>query len=196
MPKRVEHRPDPLGSDLVDWRILQEFPHAVLAFVGGVTRTSGPCASLPFIDEARNEFLHYAAYHQDAAPSPDLDVLDTAALWALFPKQSAPPPIFRYSASLPKTANPASSLAISFSYGADVVWKWDASTGQWVHTYSGQTDIDALTGKPVTTTNIVVEVVPSPSAPTSRAPAARVTSRARLSVVAAASSSATARTSR
>lgn len=143
----------------VDWHILQEFPHAVLAFVGGVTPNQQTVASLPFIDDA-NEFLHYAAYHQDTARvAPDSTYSSTAALWALFPKQSAPPPIFRYSASLPKTANPASSLAINFSYGTDVVWKWDASTGQWVHTYSGQTDIDALTGKPVTTTNIVVEVV-------------------------------------
>ncbi|MGA8297510.1 MAG: DUF3048 domain-containing protein [Acidimicrobiales bacterium] len=143
----------------VDWHVLQVFPHVVLSFVGGVLPNQQTVASLSFIDDA-NEFLHYAAYHQDPQRvAPDSTYSSTQALLALFPKQSAPPPIFRYSASLPTGAHPASSVAINFSYGTDVIWKWDASAGQWVHTYSGQTDIDALTGKPVTTTNIVVEVV-------------------------------------
>ncbi len=51
------------------------------------------------------------------------------------------------------------ALAINFSEGTDVVWKWDPSTGQWIHTYSGVTDVDALTDQPVTTTNIVVQIV-------------------------------------
>jgi hypothetical protein len=143
----------------VDWHILQMFPHAVLAFVGGVTPNQQTVASLSFIDDA-NEFLHYAAYHDDPQRvAPDATYSTTQALLGLFPKQSAPPPIFRYTSGLPTGAHPASSVAINFSYGTDVVWKWDASTGQWIHTYAGQTDIDALTGKPVTTTNIIVEVV-------------------------------------
>jgi Protein of unknown function (DUF3048) N-terminal domain/Protein of unknown function (DUF3048) C-terminal domain len=143
----------------VDWHILQVFPHVVLSFVGGVTPNQQTVASLPFIDDA-NEFLHYAAYHDNPArTAPDATYSTTAALWALFKKQPAPPPIFRYTGALPTGAHPASQVAINFSYGTDVIWKWDASTGQWVHTYSGVTDIDALTGKPVTTTNIIVEVV-------------------------------------
>jgi hypothetical protein len=143
----------------VDWHVLQVFPHVVLAFVGGVTPNQQTVASLPFIDDA-NEFLHYAAFHQDPQRvAPDSTYSTTQALWGLFPKRSAPPAIFRYSASLPQGAHPAASVAINFSAGTDVVWKWDASTGEWVHTYSGQTDIDALTGKPVTATNVVVQVV-------------------------------------
>ena len=119
----------------VDWHILQEFPHAVLAFVGGVTPNQQTVASLPFIDDANEPHLRRVPPgHSASCPT---DRLEHGCAAALFPKQSAPPPIFRYSASLPKTANPALFLVINFSYGTDVVWKWDASTGQWVHTYSG-----------------------------------------------------------
>jgi hypothetical protein len=143
----------------VDWHILQVFPHVVLAFVGGVEPNQQTVQSLPFIDDA-NEFLKYSAYHDDPnRVAPDATYSSTQALLALFPKQKAPPPIFRYSVAPPEGMHPAAQVGINFSYGTDVVWKWDPQTGQWVHTYSGQTDIDALTGKPVTTTNIVVEVV-------------------------------------
>lgn len=90
---------------------------------------------------------------------PDNLYANTSAIWALFPKLTlAPPPVFTYSAAPVKQATPASSLAINFSYGTDAVWKWDAQTGQWMHTYSGVPDIDTLTNKQVSTTNIVVQI--------------------------------------
>lgn len=145
----------------VDWHVLQVFKHVALAFVGGVNPNQEAVASLPFIDDA-NDFLHYGAYHHDPArTAPDATYSSTQALWSLFPKRAAPAPIFRYTSALPADeAHNASSLAINFSAGTDVVWKWDASTGQWVHTYAGAgTDIDANTGQPVTATNIIVQIV-------------------------------------
>ncbi|HLX78349.1 MAG TPA: DUF3048 C-terminal domain-containing protein, partial [Acidimicrobiales bacterium] len=131
-----------------------------LAFVGGVIPNQQAVHSSPFLDDA-NEFLHFAAYHSDPArTAPDATYSSTQALWSLFGHRAAPRPIFRYTPALPASeAHPASSLAINFSYGTDVVWKWDPSIGQWVHTYSGSTDIDSLTGKPVTATNIIVQIV-------------------------------------
>ena len=40
-----------------------------------------------------------------------------------------------------------------------MTWKWQQSSHSWLHTYLGVTDIDTLTNQPVTTTNIVIEIV-------------------------------------
>ena len=94
------------------------------------------------------------------ASPPDNLYTSTAALYGLFPSEKTPPPpIFDFGAKVPTDWTPAADLAIDFSYGTDVVWKWDPTEHQWLHTYSGVPDIDASTGKQVSTTNIVVEIV-------------------------------------
>ncbi len=143
----------------IDWHVLEVFSHAELAYAGGIQPNQSAVASLPFIDNA-NEFVRYGAYHQNPNRTmPDATYSSTSALWKLFPARPTPQPIFTYTASLPTGAKPASALAINFSQGTDVIWKWDPSTGLWVHTYAGTTDVDALTGQPVSTTNIIVQVV-------------------------------------
>jgi hypothetical protein len=144
----------------VDWHVLADFRQVELAYVGGITPNQDTIASKKWIDNA-NAFDHYSAYTQNPdRTSPDATYSSTAALWKLFPVRPAPQPIFSYTTGpLPTGAKPAAELGINFSGGTDVIWKWDASTAAWVHTYSGVTDTDALTGQPVTTTNIVVEVV-------------------------------------
>ncbi|HTD49154.1 MAG TPA: DUF3048 C-terminal domain-containing protein, partial [Acidimicrobiia bacterium] len=39
-------------------------------------------------------------------------------------------------------------------------WDWQPAFHAWIHTYSGAPDIDALTLQPVSTTNVVIEIVP------------------------------------
>jgi hypothetical protein len=144
----------------VDWHVVADFRQVELAYVGGITPNEDTVASKKWIDNA-NAFVHYGAYTQNPdRAAPDATYSSTAVLWKLFPARPAPQPIFAYTTGpLPTGAKPAAELGINFSGGTDVIWKWDASTGVWVHTYSGATDTDALTGQPVTTTNIVVEVV-------------------------------------
>lgn len=144
----------------VDWHILEVFKHVELAFVAGITPNRSEVESLPFIDDA-DAFLHAFAYQQSPdRQAPDATYASAATLWRQFGHHAAPKPIFDYTtAPLPKGARQAKDLAINFSGGTDVVWQWNSSTGQWVHTYSGATDIDALTNQPVTTTNIIVQVV-------------------------------------
>ncbi len=143
----------------VDWHVLQVFSHVELAYAGGIQPNQDTVASLPFVDNA-NEFVHYGAYYQNPDRTmPDATYSSTSTLWKLFPARSAPQPIFVYTAALPSAAKPASAIAINFSQGTNVVWKWDPTTGQWIHTYSGVTDVDALTNQPVSTTNIIVQIV-------------------------------------
>lgn len=145
----------------VDQRIMRQFVHPILVSAGGI---------IPNLTTAENsKWLSYANLLTTAQNAgvrissrvpPDNLYTSTSALYGLFPKQTTPPkPVFQYTNSLPSSAQPAADIGINFSYGTDVIWKWNPQLGQYIHTYSGQTDIDALTGKPVSATNIVIQIV-------------------------------------
>lgn len=144
----------------VDWHIAAEFPKVIFSHVGGIQPELAMLDAQPFILDA-DAFKFPAAYHQDPARvAPDATYTSTAALYSLFPTYKTPPkPVFHYSASLPAGAKPLSSLDINFSQGTDVQWKWDPTTGTFLHFYSGVADMDALTNQQVSTTNIVVQIV-------------------------------------
>ncbi|MHB1988851.1 MAG: DUF3048 domain-containing protein [Acidimicrobiales bacterium] len=145
----------------VDWHILHAFGHPILAFAGGINPDVNRVDHLGWLKPA--DLLvnaQSAGTRITSRVPPDNLYTNTASLWALYPSdRTPPPPVFSYGGTLPAAARPATSLAINFSPGTDVLWKWDSSAGTWLHTYSGVPDIDALTNKPVTTTNIVVEIV-------------------------------------
>ncbi len=145
----------------VDWHILQAFGQPIIAFAGGINPDVDTVQGLGWLKPA--DLLTTAAsagVRITTRVPPDNLYTSTAALWHLYPSdRTPPPPVFSYGGPLPAAATPASSLAINFSFGTDVVWKWDAPSGSWLHTYSGVTDVDTLTGKPATTTNIFVQIV-------------------------------------
>ncbi len=145
----------------VDWHIMQAFGRPILAFAGGITPDVSVVQHLGWLQAA--DLLGNAAgaaHRISSRQPPDNLYTSTSALWAFFPHDRTPPPaVFRYGGSLPSSATPAASAAINFSPGTDVLWKWDSATSSWLHTYSGATDVDALTHKPVTTTNIVIQIV-------------------------------------
>jgi hypothetical protein len=145
----------------VDWHILQAFGRPILSFAGGITPDVDTVDHLGWLKPADLLVGAQAAGTRILSRlPPDNLYTSTSRLWALYSSdRTPPPPVFRYGGSLPAAAKPASSLAINFSQGTDVLWKWDASTDCWLHTYSGVTDIDEFTKAPVTTTNIVVQIV-------------------------------------
>jgi hypothetical protein len=144
----------------VDWHIMQQFVHPVLAFAGGIDPDVSAVSSLPWLDAA--DLLagaQSAGVRISSRIPPDNLYTSTTALWALFKAEPAPTPVFTYTSALPAAARPAATLGIDFSQGTDVLWKWDAQSGSWLHTYDGTPDVDTLTNQPVTTTNIVVQIV-------------------------------------
>jgi hypothetical protein len=146
----------------VDYHMIaRPFVEPIIAFAGGINQNqAGVAADKPWLTGVNllDESSPVAVRTTNRVP-PDNLYTNTAALWALYPKLTyVPPPVFSYSGSPVKAATPASSIDINFSYGTDVIWKWDAQSGQWMHTYSGTPDIDTLTTKQVSTTNIVVQV--------------------------------------
>jgi hypothetical protein len=146
----------------VDWNMVApEFGHPILAFAGGINPNVDGLAAEPWLIGANLlEGAQNAGHRISSRLAPDNLYTSTSAILSLFPSAHTPPqPIFDFAAKLPSGSKPAASIAINFSYGTDVVWKWSATEHQWIHTYAGATDIDAATGKPVTTTNVVVEIV-------------------------------------
>ncbi len=145
----------------VDWHILAEFRVSILAHVGGIEQDRAIVATKKYILNG-DDFSYPQAYEQiSSRVSPDSTYTSTSALYKLFHNETPPSPIFKYTAKPPAGAKPVASVGINFSYGTDVLWKWDPTTSSWLHFYgSGSTpDIDTLDNKQVSTTNIVIQVV-------------------------------------
>ncbi len=145
----------------VDWHIMAEFRTPLLAFAGGIIPDVSTAESLRWL-KSIDLLTNYAnaAYRTTNRVPPDNLYTSTKSLWGLFPNLKTPPsPIFQYSSAIPASAKPASSISINFSAGTDVVWKWQPSSGTWLHTYSGTPDVDAATNQPVTTSNVIVQIV-------------------------------------
>ncbi len=142
----------------VDWHLARQFIRPILAFAGGIDPNVNQVAAFNWLASANLlEGGQAAGVRTTNRVPPDNLYTSTAALYGLFPKRTGrPPPVFQYSRALPRGGQPTASLAINFSYDTDVVWKWDATSKMWDHTYSGAPDIDALTNRPVSTKNIVV----------------------------------------
>lgn len=146
----------------VDWNMVaRQFVDPILAFAGGINPNVNGVAAQPWISEANLlEGGQAAGTRISSREAPDNLYTSTGALYGLFPNEKTPPkPIFVFSSAPPPGATPAASIGINFSEGTDVVWQWNAASKSWLHTYSGVPDIDTLTNKQVSTTNIVVEVV-------------------------------------
>lgn len=145
----------------VDWHILQAFGQPILAFAGGINPDVNTVDGLGWLKPA--DLLSTAAgagFRTTNRVPPDNLYTSTAKLWALYPNDTTPPPpVFSYGGRLPASAKAITSASIDFSAGTDVKWEWQAAAGDWLHTYAGSTDVDTLTNKPVTTTNIVIEIV-------------------------------------
>jgi Protein of unknown function (DUF3048) N-terminal domain/Protein of unknown function (DUF3048) C-terminal domain len=145
----------------VDWHLVRQFHHAILAFAGGINPNVDRVESFSWLSAANLlENAAGAGVRISSRVPPDNLYTNTAELYRMFPRRKAPPkPVFSFSSRIPAGARKIKGFWIDFSYGTDVIWKWDPSLHLWLHTYGGVTDVDALTGKPVTTRNIVILVV-------------------------------------
>jgi hypothetical protein len=145
----------------VDWHVLRQLYNPILAYAGGIGINLNIVAGLKWA-QADNLLGNAggAGIRTTNRTPPDNLYTSTSALYALSPafnkKWGPPPPIFSYSTAPLASSTPAASVRINFSYDTDVVWTWNGARGEWVHSYSSGPDIDALSGQPVTSTNVVV----------------------------------------
>src|SRR5262249_48262993 len=146
----------------VDWNMIApQFRHPILAFAGGIDPNVNGVAAEPNLTGANLlEGAQAAGHRISSRVPPDNLYTSTNGIYSLFPSlRGVPSPIFDFAAKVPSDFMPASQLSINFSFDTDAVWKWSPSQHQWFHTWSNAPDIDTLTGKQVTTTNIVVQGV-------------------------------------
>lgn len=145
----------------VDWHIVRQFIHPILAFAGGIEPDVAAATAMRWLLAANLlEAAQAAGVRISSRLPPDNLYTSTASLYGLFRQDRTPPrPIFTYSVRLPPGARPAKALSIDFSAGTDVTWRWEPSQHAWLHTYAGVPDVDALTGRPVEATNVVVQIV-------------------------------------
>ena len=142
----------------VDWHVVDELGHPILAFAGGINPDVDTVMGLSWLTPANLLEGAQAAGHRttDRQP-PDNLYTSTSALYGLFPSLTgAPKPIFTFSSRVPSGGTKVRAFRIDFSAGTDVLWKWDSVHADWIHTYARVVDHDASTGAPVTTTNIAV----------------------------------------
>lgn len=147
----------------VDWHLLANYTgKPILAFAGGIDPDVTAVSSLHWLRPADLLGAAAAAGHRTTnRVPPDNLYTSTSALLGLFPHGGGPPkPVFDYSTAPLAGGKAVSKVAINFSTGTDVLWTWDPGAGVFLHSYAGTgPDIDALTGKQVSTTNVVVMVV-------------------------------------
>ncbi len=149
----------------VDWHIIRQFVHPILAFAGGIDPDVHSVLDSKWIEPADLIGAQYGAATQIASrAAPDATYSSTSALYGLYKKDTTPPKaVFAYSQAIPGGAVATSQATVDFSSGTDVEWRWDAASGTWQHYYLNdgvaQPDLDALTNQQVATNNVVIQIV-------------------------------------
>jgi hypothetical protein len=148
----------------VDYHMIARlFVQPILAFAGGINPNVDAVESTPwlFAADLLTDQAAAAGTRITSRVPPDNLYTSTAALYSIYKGHKQPPPqIFDYSTAAPSGMSPISTLQIHFSYDTTVLWKWQATSNNFLHTWSGVTDVDQDSNTPVTTTNIVVMVAP------------------------------------
>lgn len=145
-----------------DWHILQQFGHADLSFVHGITPDVNTVQSLSWVCDL-DDFAHPQLYQQNTSRfPPESTYTSTKSLWSGCPKAPAPPSPFTFSKV---TTPPGSARVTSVNLGyspyesQEVVWQWSASHGAFMHNYleNGVVTADvAANGKQLQAKNVVI----------------------------------------
>ncbi|HLN42025.1 MAG TPA: DUF3048 domain-containing protein [Acidimicrobiales bacterium] len=141
----------------VDLQILDQLSRPILVHVGGI----GPVLSLLQSGNLIDFDLRTHGSIVQTVPgryAPYDTYISAAAGWGLDAGYKTPPSaLFTYSTATP-SGTPTMSVHIPFSGTNNVLWTWNASSGHWLLSYSGEPALLAGGGQ-ITTTNIVVQTV-------------------------------------
>jgi hypothetical protein len=141
----------------VDWHVMEQFGHPILAFAGGIAPRVDEVDALPWLFPV-NGLASSAFVRISSRVPPENLYTSTAALWALDPSGHAPSPIFSYSDAPPRDGTQVASATVPFSGASDVVWRWSASRHVWLRFYGTTPDLDA-SGAQLSAVNVVIQLV-------------------------------------
>ena len=152
------------SARLIDPLILDQFGHILFGFAGGIGYVRNLISHDPHITDI-DYFRDYSAYLRDPNRVPPYNLYSsTATLWSLDARDHTPPaPLFSYADAVP-AGPPATLIHVPFSSYSDVWWHYVPST----HTYdryNGNVLAADQAGRPITTTNVVVEEIGSYTTP-------------------------------
>ncbi|HLG67181.1 MAG TPA: DUF3048 domain-containing protein [Acidimicrobiales bacterium] len=141
----------------IDIGILGEFGQPLFVHVGGINPVLANIAASPLIDLDLGRYGS-VIQHPTGRRAPYSTYAATSALWNLRSSDTTPPsPVFSYSTSVPAGYR-VSGVAIPFSSVADVVWKYDPATGDFLRQYGTAPDVLA-DGAQNRAANVVVQFV-------------------------------------
>jgi Protein of unknown function (DUF3048) N-terminal domain/Protein of unknown function (DUF3048) C-terminal domain len=151
-----------------DAGILSQFSNPLFVHAGGIDPVIALMQASPLIDKNLYSGGNGSAIiQQPGRVAPYATFVNTATLWALDPTDTTPPaPVFTYSTALPEgsVSGSGASVHIPFSSSSDVTWQWNAATGTYLRSYSGQPD-KLLDGTQTAAADVVVLTVPTATGP-------------------------------
>ncbi len=141
-----------------DVAILSQLSNPIFFHAGGIDPVLNLLADAPIQDKNILAGASSVVIHPPGRYAPYATFMSTASGWALARSDTAPPaPIFAYSAAPPAGSVPGSGIGvhIPFSSDADVTWTWDASTSDYLRSYSGEPN-RLVDGTQVATHDVVI----------------------------------------
>jgi len=152
------------SARLIDPLILDQLGHVLFGFAGGIGYVRNLISHDPHITDI-DFFRDYSAYLRDPNRVAPYNLYSsTATLWALDARDHTPPaPLFTYADATP-SGPPATLVHVPFSSYSDVWWHYVASTRTYDR-YYGNVPATDQAGRPITTTNIVVQEIDSYTTP-------------------------------
>jgi hypothetical protein len=145
------------SARVVDLQILDQLSKPLLIHVGGIDPV---LAILRAGDLTDFDLRTHGSVVQNLSGryAPYDTYISGAAGWGLDASDTTPPaPIFTYSTT-PPAGTPVTSIHIPFAGTNNTLWTWNASSGRWLLSYSGEPATNADDGQ-IATTNIVVQTV-------------------------------------
>ncbi|HEU5001319.1 MAG TPA: DUF3048 domain-containing protein [Actinomycetota bacterium] len=152
------------SSRLQDIDLLQQFPKPLFGNAGGSPPTEAAITNAVKAGILVNIDYSGAGYSRDAARNNDVHSLytSTSALYGRSDAKGAggvPTPIFTFSAT-PTAGAPGGAVHVNFSQYSNVTWKYVASSGVYQRFYNGTQPANESDGSLISTTNIVIQMVP------------------------------------
>jgi hypothetical protein len=145
-----------------DIDIVSALNHPLYSYSGGNANYVAQLRASPVIDVGADTF---AAPYIRSGPHPLPHNLypNTAALLALAPKGSGPPPaLFAYGAAgqpaVGAGATPATHLDLNFGFAA-AIWDWDPAAQTWKRGQNGSADV-LQSGQQIAAANVIVQFIP------------------------------------
>jgi hypothetical protein len=140
----------------IDIGILGQFGEPLMAFVGGIDPVLSNIAHSPIVP-IDLRFDTSVVHKESGRVAPFNTYAATSALWNLHPDKNTPPsPVFRFS-STPPAGTPTTSVSIAYTV-SPVVWKYDATTKQYLRFYGSSPD-NLANGTQNSAANVIVQVI-------------------------------------